>query len=115
MEFVAVRHDLIYEDLEVRLSSLLDPLESPSLAGFTFNRCRIIGPAVLHVIGHVYLAGCEFEAPGVAAMLWEIPAGAAKVGAIEIRDTSFRRCSFEDVGFVGTAEELAGFSGMLES
>lgn len=115
MDHIAVRKEKCYEDAILKLTDLLDSPTQPLLEGFAFNRCRIIGPAIVHLARHAYLVGCHFEAPAAKSMLWEVPGGNARVGFIEIKDTSFRRCSFEGVGFSGTVEELAAFSEMLES
>lgn len=86
----------------IRISDLAVP--EPKISGVTFERCLILGPAVLAMTGDGgTIQGCSFDAD-VSALLWEIPDDRPTVvGAIELENCKFIDCRFSMVGFAGPA------------
>lgn len=87
----------------IRLADLT--VREPRLDGYTFVNCQVIGPAVLAIGENVTLAHCHFEAD-VNAIFWVVdPAERPLVfGAIGLNNVTFSACTFQAVGFAGTAE-----------
>lgn len=86
----------------VRLADLALP--EPKISGITFERCLILGPAVLAMTGAGgTISGCTFDSEA-DALLWEIPDERKQVvGAIEAESCHFIDCRFSMVGFAGPA------------
>lgn len=86
----------------VRLTDFALP--EPKISGITFERCLILGPAVLAMTGAGgTISGCTFDSEA-DALLWEIPEDRKLiVGAIEVESCHFIDCRFSMVGFAGPA------------
>lgn len=97
----------------VRISELT--VNSVTLEGLTFQNCKILGPAVLLLLGRTTLVHSTFDAPNAEALFWEIPPSRALVvGAVSAVDCTFSACRFEAIGLGGPPEMRAviqqGFS-----
>lgn len=77
------------------------------LEGFHFEGCHVMGPAVIVVQGEFDLVNNTIEGDP-DAFLWELQPDRERVtGAILVKDTTFERCKFTNVG-------LAGYSDFIE-
>lgn len=84
------------------------------LEGLEFSNCRILGPAVLVSLGNTDMIRCNWDAPDLESIFWEIsPARKAVVGAVAVRDCTFSSCSFSLIGLAGPPEMRAAFEGAL--
>ena len=106
--------DRVFRNDLVRLADLT--VNTVELNGYEFANCRIVGPAVLLPLGSTSIASCEWDAPDMNAIFWEItPERSAVVGAIAVVDCIFSACTFQGVGLAGPKELRAileaGFSG----
>jgi hypothetical protein len=74
----------------------------------TFENCDLRGPAMVSFFGNAEIDDVTFglENDDLEAILWEVPEGAFKVGAIGFQDCRLRGGSIEGVGIVGMKEEL---------
>jgi hypothetical protein len=89
-----------YHDTEVYLAELARENDDV-LEGFYFEGCRLKGPAVLLVEGEFNLSGNEIEGDP-DAFLWPIASERERViGAILIKDSKFKGCTFSKVGLAG--------------
>ena len=75
------------------------------IEGRTFEDCIIHGPAVLVISGVGHLHECMFDGP--ASFI--TTDAETVIGPIHILDTSFRKCRFVNVGFLGTKEIIDKF------
>lgn len=77
-------------------------LPEPKISGVTFEKCLILGPAVLALTGgEGSITGCTFDSDA-DSLLWVIPDDRPTVvGAIEIENCHFIECRFSMVGFAG--------------
>src|SRR6186997_1079381 len=97
----------MYEDRVLKLVELVDP-NTGRLENAAFVNCQINGPGVF------FPEGCSFnnpvfDTPNVEAILWEVPEGAFKIGAMHVRNCEFERCRFSGLGIVAPpalAEQL---------
>lgn len=91
-----------YRGEEVRLTDLVE--DDVVLEGHHFVDCHVIGPAVLVVQGEFTLIDNTIEGDP-DAYLWVIPEHRKRVlGAILVKDTTFERCTFTNVGFAGRSD-----------
>jgi hypothetical protein len=105
--------DRYYEDRVVRLAELVDG--GTVLDGFTFVGCQISGPAVILPRDSVF-ASNNFSSPNPDALLWEIPPKRTEVvGVIEVRNCTFERCQFSNVGIAGPPKVVKHFRASLAS
>jgi hypothetical protein len=83
----------------------------------TFDGCDIRGPAIVVPLGNCSMDGTELnvEDNDVETILWEVPEGAKRIGAIGLQDCRFVNCRFQGIGFAGSQEQLRGFRGMGEA
>ena len=103
--------DKHYEDRVVRLAELVDG--GTVLDGFTFVGCQINGPAVILPRDSVF-ASNNFSSPNPDALLWEIsPKRSDVVGVIEVRNCTFERCQFANVGIAGLPKVVKHFRASL--
>jgi hypothetical protein len=103
--------DRYYEDRVVRLSELVGT--GSVLDGFTFVGCQLNGPAVILPRDSVF-ASNNFNSPNPAALLWEIsPKRSEVVGVIEVRNCTFERCQFSNVGIAGPPKLIKHFRASL--
>jgi len=87
---------------DVRLTELAG--DEGVIEGDRFKDCHVYGPAVLVVQGEFSLLDSEIEGDS-DAFLWEIsPDRERVIGAILVKNTSFERCTFRNVGFAGPPE-----------
>lgn len=89
-----VRH---YTNKRIKLGQIADV--PPVINGVTFERCKIVGPAVVaSVDNQLSLTRCIWDAP-FESLLWVLPEGPKMiVGAIGLSDCHFFDCTFEGVG-----------------
>jgi hypothetical protein len=95
-----LRADNRFRDEVVRISELT--VNSSLLEDLEFSNCRIIGPAVLLLLGDVTIAHCGWDAPGIDAIFWEVPRTRDfVVGAVGVARCTFSNCRFEQIGIAG--------------
>lgn len=84
-----------FEDQIVRITDLAT--DSDVLERLEFERCTIIGPAVLIPVRSTFV-DCSFVgAPDV--LIWEVPQERGSVlGAVRLEDCSFLACRFARIG-----------------
>jgi len=71
----------------------------------TFERALVLGPAVLALQNNVsFLTGSFAGHPD--AMFIEVPEGKWVQGVIILEDVTFRDCRFENIGIIGTREQI---------
>lgn len=74
-------------------------------AGASFTDVDVIGPAVVYFDG-CRLTDCHFEG-AVDELIWDVPESRPVVrGAILLRDCTFTRCNFIDVGVAGGHDDV---------
>ena len=78
------------------------------IEGRTFTDCRIQGPAVMLVLDGVDFEGVNFGPTGgdMRNMLFRPLSGDIAIGAIPVRNCSFRNCRFETLGITGSEDLL---------
>lgn len=102
--------DRKFRNVTVRIADLT--VLTAEIEGYEFWGCRIIGPAVLGLVDGVTITGCQFDAPGLDAVFWEVPISRGPVvGAVSVRNCMFSGCRFEMIGIAAAPEARA----MLES
>ena len=96
--------DTTYVDSVIRITELVST--DGVLAGYSFTRCEINGPAVL-VLQRGSMVDCNLGGPSADAVLWEVPRYRPPVvGVILAADCTFDNCTFSNVGFAGTPEMI---------
>jgi len=78
------------------------------IEGRTFNECVIEGPAVMLVLEGVRFDGTNFGATGgdLRNMLFRPLSGSMAIGAIPVRDCTFKNCQFVTLGITGSDDLL---------
>jgi hypothetical protein len=78
-----------------------DPEKPCVITGKIFDRCILVGPAVLHLLPSTKITGDQFAHP---EFIWikERP----HVGAITLDGCEIKECHFVNVGFCGSREEI---------
>lgn len=80
-------------------------VNTPVIDGYEFSNCRILGPAIIVPQGNTEISNCTWDAPGLDAIFWEIPADRMYVvGAVAVLNCVFSNCKLEGVGLGGTTE-----------
>jgi hypothetical protein len=103
-----LRADRRFRDEVVRIAELT--VNTSLLEDLEFTNCRIIGPAVLALLGGVTISHCSWDAPGLDAVFWEVPrTRELVVGAVGVVRCTFSNCRFEQVGVAGPPELRAQF------
>lgn len=74
--------------------------------GQRFENALIVGPAVIAPLENVTVSNSSFDAPPEALFI-EIAPGRRVVGVIGIRNTTFNRCEFRNVGIIAPPEAAA--------
>jgi hypothetical protein len=98
-----LRADNTFRDEVVRIAELT--VNSSVLEDLQFSNCRIIGPAVLVLLGDVTIVHCSWDAPGIDAVFWEVPPERNfVVGAVGVARCTFSNCRFEQIGIAGPPE-----------
>lgn len=92
-----------YAGETVRLTDLVQP-QHPVLTDFTFERCEILGPAVVHFQASDLVA-CTWDAPNDDALIWDIDPVTRPfaIGAIAAVTCVFRQCTFKGIGIAADA------------
>ncbi len=74
----------------------------------TFVDCQIEGPAVMLALEGVLFDGVNFGAVGgdMRNMLFQPMSGRMAIGAIPVRNCTFRNCQFQTLGITGGEELL---------
>lgn len=75
----------------------------PTLTGITFENCRIEGPAIMLVIGGCQFDGVDFGFAGgdIRTLLLKPMSPNGVVGAIPVRDCTFRGGQLFAIGYTG--------------
>ena len=78
------------------------------IEGRTFTDCRIEGPAVMLALEGVHFESTNFGPTGgdVRNMLFRPMTGRMAIGAIPVRNCTFRNCEFHTLGITGGEELL---------
>ncbi len=101
-----------YEDQTVRIADLA--ADALALEGLEFERCEIVGPAVIIPSGCMFVR-CSYgvldDDPGT--LLWPLPSPIMQ-GAVLLQGCSFTDCGFRRVGLALAPEDVAAFSDMVE-
>ena len=115
---------IVTEDGELRMPNVIRnhefrltqiPLGANSVRGQAFEDCVIHGPALILPAGSNVFEECHWEAVGsIESILWERREGESIVGALILHECTFCRCTFRDIGIVGTANALARFRASLD-
>lgn len=73
------------------------------LSGITFEDCRIEGPAVMLVVGGCNFDGVDFGFAGgdIRTLILRPASPSGVVGAIPVRDCTFRRGQLFGIGYTG--------------
>ena len=73
------------------------------LTGITFEDCRIEGPAVMLVVGGCNFDGVDFGFAGgdIRTLVLRPASPSGVVGAIPVRDCTFRRGQLFGIGYTG--------------
>lgn len=81
--------------------------ESPFvLRGFTFEGCKLLGPAVLVPVG----PDLTFDGNTLAPQgFWEVPQGRIYIGSIGIMECRFQGCDFSEIGLAGDRDFIDVF------
>jgi hypothetical protein len=98
-----LRGDRTYRNEVVRLAELT--VNTSIIEGLEFSNCRIIGPAILALLGGVTIVHCTWDAPGLDAVFWEVPPDRGPVvGVVGVVNCTFSNCTLENVGVAGPPE-----------
>jgi hypothetical protein len=98
-----LRADNTFRDEVVRIAELT--VNTSTLENMEFSNCRIIGPAVLVLLGEVNMLHATWDAPDLDAVFWEVPpTREVVVGAVGVLRCTFSNCRFEQVGVAGRPE-----------
>ncbi|HEY0598939.1 hypothetical protein [Brevundimonas sp.] len=78
------------------------------IEGRTFTDCVIEGPAVMLALQGVHFDGVNFGPTGgdMRNMLFRPMSGDIAIGAIPVRDCTFRNCRFQTLGITGSEDLL---------
>jgi hypothetical protein len=102
-----------YEDQTVRIADLA--ADTLALEGLEFERCEIVGPAVIVPSGCRFLR-CSYgilnEDP--QTLFWPLAADRPMQGAVLLEGCSFTDCEFRRVGLALAPEDIEGFSNRAE-
>ncbi|HSH60795.1 MAG TPA: hypothetical protein VK988_14395 [Acidimicrobiales bacterium] len=79
-----------------------------------YEDALLVGPAILAPIERIAMAQTIFEGPPDSLFI-EVEEGQRIVGAIGLVGVTFRRCRFDNVGVMGTAETIAFFRERLQN
>lgn len=77
------------------------------IEGRTFTDCMIEGPSIMLVLDGVHFDGTNFGQTGgdMRNMLFR-PMGNMAIGAIPVRNSTFRNCQFHTLGITGADDLL---------
>ncbi|SFS31221.1 hypothetical protein [Brevundimonas viscosa] len=78
------------------------------IEGRTFTDCTIEGPALMLVLEGTHFEGVNFGPTGgdMRGMLFRSLNGKTAIGAIPVRDCTFRNCQFFSLGITGADQLL---------
>lgn len=96
-----------YEGERVRIADLSQETRPTVLQDFEFDKCLIVGPAVLLLIDYNEFPGCDFT-NGQASLI-PIEADRDYAGVIGVSNCSFRECTFQNVALAAPRETLQPF------
>ena len=96
----------VYENAEFDLALLYRAFTLENLTAIqnrTFNRCRIVGPAVLLAAGGVRFSNCDMGPTGddVRNLLLKPMGPRQVIGTIPVQDCVFEGCQFFAIGYTG--------------
>jgi len=95
--------DRHYHDQTVRLVDLA-ALEDV-IDGFVFERCQIVGPAVVALLGGTRISGCQWSGDP-DAVIWPAHGREKVVGAVGLKDCQIVNCEFFRVGIFVPDDQL---------
>lgn len=95
--------DGIYRDQTVRLTDFaaLDDV----IQGLTFERCQIVGPAVVILLGETRVTGCHWSGDA-EAIIWPAHGRNEVVGAIGLKDCVLTNCELYRIGMLVPDEQM---------
>jgi hypothetical protein len=99
--------DKVYHDQIVRIVELVDGMAIPVLSEMTFQRCQIVGPAVILPLGNTQFLNSRMDHPD--EMLWETQPNRVYVGAIGVDNCVFDDCDFNGIGIAGPPDYVRTF------
>jgi hypothetical protein len=85
----------MYEDRVLKLVELVD--SAGRLENAAFIGCQMNGPGVFFPERCTF-SNSSFDTPDVEAIIWEVPEGAFKIGAMHIVNCEFEKCRFSGLG-----------------
>lgn len=90
---------IVGETVPIRVLALSDGC----LKNRRFQKCQMMGPAVLVPVRNVSISGNHFGGPP-QSVVWAIPDKSIVIGAIGLVDCVFVECTFQNVAFAAPAE-----------
>lgn len=97
----------VYQSETITIADLLQP-DDMYLDGLVFERCEIVGPAILLIMSGTKIERCQFTS-AMSAVLWTLPDPAAVTGVIGLRNCTFHQCQFARIGITGPPHVLQMF------
>jgi hypothetical protein len=101
-----------FKDQRIHPFDLVDDAVGDYLDRITFERCEIVGPAVVVPI-QTDFEECTWDTfgPNPRDLFWELPSERrAVIGAIALRECRFVHCNFSRIGVAGTPGYLGQWS-----
>lgn len=103
-----LRGDRHYQDEVIRIAELT--VNTSLIEDSEFVNCRIIGPAILGLLGGVTISYSTWVSPSLDAMFWPVPPERNPViGVVGVRNCTFSNCRFEEIGVAAPPEMRAQF------
>lgn len=97
--------DTHYQDRVIRLHELISD-GPPVIKGFTFERCEIVGPAMVYLRGNGAMSNCTFGGNPDITFVQLAPEQNEVMGAFVLEDCRFDDCRFTAIGFLDKDREL---------
>ncbi len=78
------------------------------IEGRTFENFLILGPAVVAPVDEIEMHACTWEAPpgNPDALFIEVPENRQLVGVVGVRNVTFTKCTFRNIGVIGSAQAI---------
>lgn len=93
----------------MKLLRLVDEVGTNSIIeNKTFENTLIVGPAIIAPLDHVTMEHNVFDGDAESLFL-EVPSGRRLLGVVGLRNVTFKRCEFRNIGIAGTHESLEYF------
>lgn len=91
-----------FKNRDIYIRDLL--VDEIRVIGRTFEDCVIHGPAVVGFLRTLIDGDCVFVAPNIDAVIISVWPRRSVVGVLLIKDCTFRRCKFRNIGVVDVQE-----------